>query len=228
MTVPGEIWWSLHHFLETPHFGKALELWETCSETWTERDRSPETGQLPWDCTPGGAGAADRMLSLQAGSEKPTLISPAPTSILPGFLSSAGSGPEWGLSSGQSGIYVAAVSDFIQACPSSLTRFLLCWRVWWLCGWTSSSQVRHPRVFCYLCLPALTKSSQLSLRNTCQEKFWKKFALLFLAVIQDIDLQQNTIKPQNSEKYKAHSLYYNPTHPQKTLRSSWDQHYKWN
>lgn len=65
MTVPGEIWWSLHHFLETPHFGKALELWETCSETWTERDRSPETGQLPWDCTPGGAGAADRMLSLQ-------------------------------------------------------------------------------------------------------------------------------------------------------------------
>lgn len=52
MTVPGEIRWSLHHFLETPHFGKALELWETCSETWTERDRSPETGQLPWGWEP--------------------------------------------------------------------------------------------------------------------------------------------------------------------------------
>lgn len=52
-TAPGEIRWALLHFLETPHFGKALELWEMCSETWTERERSPETGQLPWSWEPG-------------------------------------------------------------------------------------------------------------------------------------------------------------------------------
>ena len=65
------------------------------------------------DCSPGGAGAPDKVLNLQGGSENSTLISPALISILPSFVSSAGSGPEWGLSSGQSGIYDSGVSDFI-------------------------------------------------------------------------------------------------------------------
>ena len=46
------------------------------------------------DRSPGGAGAPDKMLSLQGGSENSTLISPALISILPSFVSLAGSGPE--------------------------------------------------------------------------------------------------------------------------------------
>lgn len=192
-----------------------------CSETWTERGRSPETGQLPWsgeprkagstaDRTPGGAGAPDKTLSLQGGSEHSTLPSPALISVLPSFVSSAGSGPEWGgLSSGQWGIYDLVLSDFIRACPSSLTRSLLCCWVSWICGWTSSSEVHHPRALCHLLLASFDQIIRVQRTNTYPKKFRKKM-LSFLWSYRNIDLQQHTIKPQTSENYKAHSSYYNP------------------
>ena len=170
-----------------------------CSETWAEGGRSPETGQLPWsgepwkagstaDRTPGGAGAPDKMLSLQGGSEHSTLPSPALISVLPSFVSLAGSGPEWGgLSSGQWGIYDLALSDFMRACPSSLTRSLLCCWVSWICGSTSSSEVYHPRALCHLLLPALTKSSEFSWQTLIQKSLGRN-CFLSCGHINNIDL----------------------------------------
>lgn len=187
MTAPGEIWWSLLHFLETPHFGKALELWETSAQKH-DRER-----KKPWDRT-----APMELGARKAGSsENSTLISSALISILPSFVSSAGSGPEWGLSSGQWGIYDLGVSDFIWVCPSSLTRSLLCCWVSWICGWTSSSEVHHPRALCHLHLPALTKSSEFSWQTLIQKTFERKCFIVSCGHISYIDLQQNTTKPQN-------------------------------
>ena len=197
MTAPGEIWWSLLHFLETPHFGKALELWETSAQKHDRERKKPWDRTAPMelgarkagstaDCTPGRAGAPDKMLSLQGGSENSTLISPALISVLPSFVSSAGSGPEWGLSSGQWGIYDSGVSDFIRACPSSLTRSLLCCWVSWICGWTSSSEVHHPRAFLVTCVYQLWRNHQSSSDKHLSKKLLKANALLFLVAIQAI------------------------------------------
>ena len=175
-TAPGEIWWSLLHFLETPHFGKALELWETSAQKH-DRER-----KKPWDRT-----APMELGARKAGSsENSTLISSALISILPSFVSSAGSGPEWGLSSGQWGIYDSGVSDFIRACPSSLTRSLLCCWVSWICGWTSSSEVHHPRAFLVTCVYQLWRNHQSSSDKHLSKKLLKANALLFLVAIQAI------------------------------------------
>lgn len=137
---------------------------------------APKAGSTA-DRTPGGAGAPNKTLSLQGGSEHSTLPSPALVSVLPSFVSWAGSGPEWrgvGLSFGQWGIYDLALSDIIRACPSSLTRSLLCCWVSWICGWTSSSEVHHPRALRHLLLPALTKSSEVSWQTLIQKSLGRK------------------------------------------------------
>ena len=51
---------------------------------------------------------------------------------------------------------------------------------------------------------------RVQLTNTYPKQFWKEMLYCFLWSYRDIDLQQHTIKPQNSENYKAHSSYYNP------------------
>ena len=139
------------------------------------------------DCTPGGAGAPDKVLNLQGGSENSTLISPALISILPSFVSLAGSGPEWGLSSGQWGVYDSGVSDCIRACPSSLTRSLLCSE--------SHEFVVEPAVLmcttlelCVTCVYQLWPNHQSSADKHLSKKVLKENALLFLVVIQAIKI----------------------------------------
>ena len=171
-TAPGDIRWSLLHFLETPHFGKALELWETSAQKH-DRER-----KKPWDRT-----APMELGARKAGSsENSTLISSALISILPSFVSSAGSGPEWGLSSGQWGIYDSGVSDFLRAWPSSLTCSLLC---------SESHEFEvEPAVLkcttlelCVTCIYQLWPNHQSSADKHLSKKLLKENALLFLVVI---------------------------------------------